>query len=254
MPLNSIQKGRADIAEAYGYLPSYRAIVTEMCAPFWWHGQDGNGNYHIFHNGTVCFVDTGSALLAVTAGHVLDRYIEDKKRCPDVICQLGSVCYEPEKHIIDIDLNLDLAIFSVSAVVIAGAGCTASKSISWPPASVMVGDVILCGGYPGAIRKENELNADMPFQWFLGAATSSNENVVLQLELPECYVPLDGSQLSNNDLGGMSGGPIFKYIQDSVIERIELVGFIYEFQPSFGLMFARPAKFLSQYGRVAEFS
>lgn len=92
----------------------------------------------------------------------------------------------------------------------------------------------------------------MPFQWFLATASSSNDKIALCLALDECYVPLTRDSISNRELGGMSGGPVFKYIRPAPIERIELVGFIYEFQPSFGLLYARPANFISNLGQVNE--
>ena len=252
MSLTEAQKEQSDVAEARGYLPAYRSIVRGMCASFWWHGNDKDGKYRILQNGTVCFVDTGAALIAVTAAHVLETYIAEKRQNPDIVCQLGNITYDPENREASISKRLDLATFEVSSVVIAGAGCTPSRPLSWPPASVDEGDVLLCGGHPGAIRKEGGATAEMPFQWFLATASSSNDKISLCLELDECHVPLTRESLSNRELGGMSGGPVFKYIRPAPIERIELVGFIYEFQPSFGLLFARPANFIELLGQVNE--
>ena len=250
MPLSETQKQYADQAEANGYLPVYRSIVQDMCACFWWHGEDDQGKYRIFQNGTVCFVDTGRRLIAVTAAHVLKEYMTAKERDPSIVCQLGNITYNPEDHVIAIDHALDLATFAVSEVVVAGSGSSPSKPLAWPPSTVMRGDVLLCAGHPGALRKENSTTADLPFQWLLAAAASSNENITLTLELDDCHVPLAGAALQNHELGGMSGGPVFKYIPPCPLERIELVGFIYEFQPSYGLLFARPANFIDQSGKV----
>jgi hypothetical protein len=250
MPLSAAQKKLTDVAEAHGYLPTYRSIIREMCASFWWHGHDEQGKHRILQNGTVCFVDTGHELIAVTAAHVLNGYIAERRAKPDIVCQLGNITYDPEHHVIDIDTHLDLATFKVSAVVIAGAGCSPSRPLTWPPAPVAIGDVLLCGGHPGAIRQERESIAEMPFQWFLATAAASNENIGLSLELNDCYVPRTHKPLSNQELGGMSGGPVFKYIRPAPIERIELVGFIYEFQQTLGLMFARPAKYIDEQGQI----
>lgn len=252
MSLTATEKERTDLAEASGYLPSYRSIVRDMCASFWWHGRDKNGNSRILQNGTVCFVDTGASLIAVTAAHVLETYIADKRQSPDIVCQLGNITYDPENRKASINKHLDLATFEVSPVVVAAAGCSPSKPPSWPPGYVAEGDVLLCGGHPGAIRIEGKSTAGMPFQWFLATASSSNDKIALCLALDECYVPLTRDSISNRELGGMSGGPVFKYIRPAPIERIELVGFIYEFQPSFGLLYARPANFISNLGQVNE--
>lgn len=250
MPLSAVQKSRTDLAEASGYLPTYRSIVQDMCACFWWHGNDEIGNYRVLQNGTVCFLNIGAKLVAVTAAHVLEGYILAKRLNPDTVCQLGSITYDPENHVIDINRNLDIATFSVSTVVVAGSESSPYTPTSWPPASVSPGDTLFCGGHPGAIRREDGEIAHLPFQWFLASAASSNENITLNLELDECYVPLTGDRLPNHELGGMSGGPVFKYIPPSPIERIELVGFIYEFQQTYGLMFARPASYIDQHGKI----
>lgn len=250
MPLSAAQKTYADIAEASGYLPAYRSIVQGMCASFWWHGHDQQGSYRILQNGTVCFIDNGNGVVAVTAAHVLEAYLAAKSADPSIVCQLGSITYNPESHIIDIDRRLDVATFSVSSVVVGGSGSSPCRPLGWPPPAVATGDILLCGGYPGAIRKEHPATADLPFQWFLASATTSNEKIALTLDLDDCHVPLTGAPLTNLELGGMSGGPVYKYISTSPLERIELVGFIYEFQSAFGLLFARPAHFLDEAGRV----
>ncbi|MDP3281560.1 MAG: hypothetical protein U1D41_03210 [Nitrosomonas sp.] len=250
MPLNITQKNYANIAEATGYLPTYRSIVREMCTCLWWHGLDEHGNYRILQNGTVCFINTGVQLIAVTAAHVLQEYLSEKRRNPDIVCQLGDITYNPENHVIAIDCKLDLATFSVSSVVVAGSGSSPSKPRAWPPALVASGDILLCGGHPGAIRQEYSTTADLPFQWFLASAASSNENIALTLELDECHTPLANAPLSNHELGGMSGGPVFKYFPPSPLECIELVGFIYEFNLPYGLLFARPALHIGKAGKI----
>jgi hypothetical protein len=244
-------KSRADFAELCGYLPVYRSVVQEMCAPIWWHGTDEDGKYRILHNATVCFVDTGAGLIAVTAAHVLNAYISQKRDDSNITCQLGGITYNPEDHVIDLDDRLDLATFRVSSVVVAGARSSCSRPATWPPVEVMAGDVLLCGGYPGAIRSEQESTATLPFQWFLASASDvTNENVVLALDTENCHVPLSKEPIANGELGGMSGGPVFKYLPPSPVERIELVGFIYQFQPHYRAMCARPTNRVDKHGFI----
>ncbi len=43
----------------------------------------------------------------------------------------------------------------------------------------------------------------------------------------------------------MSGGGVYRVIEAKPVDRVELVGFIYEHSKSFDLMFARHAKFVA---------
>ena len=50
----------------------------------------------------------------------------------------------------------------------------------------------------------------------------------------------------------MSGGPVFRLVPAPPIERLELVGFIYESQPSLSLVYARPSHYITEHGEVDE--
>ena len=114
------------------------------------------------------------------------------------------------------------------------------------------GDVVLLGGYPGQLREERLATADIAFQSIAGAATSVSEsNVTLQVEFRELHWPNHRSKEFNQALGGMSGGPVFRFVP-TPIERLELVAFIYEHQASFGLLLARPAQSVSMNGSLAK--
>ena len=51
-----------------------------MCAPFWWSvAKPEDTAAWILHNGTICYVDTGSRRIGITASHVYKEYLADKK-------------------------------------------------------------------------------------------------------------------------------------------------------------------------------
>jgi len=240
-----------DRMERNGYLPELRRIAKLACVPFWWHGLDAEGKYGIHHNGTVCFLKTGKRLFAVTAWHVFDAYREARARQPDIRCQFGATTTEPEARLIAESKLLDLATFDVSEVIVAASGAAAHTPMTWPTPAVNLGEVLLCGGYPGALRLEKETTAEMPFQWFAGAPISvTPENVKLHIDWNNFHQPLHGATIDNTELGGMSGGPVFRLVPAPPIERLELVGFIYESQPSLSLMFARPSLHITEDGQI----
>jgi hypothetical protein len=245
-------RASVDRMERAGYLPALRGIAKSACAPFWWHGVDKEGKYRIHHNGTVCFLQTSKRLFAVTAWHVFDDYRRAKAEQPDIRCQFGGTTTEPESRLIAESQYLDLVTFDVSPVVIAASGASARASVSWPTRAVVGNEVLLYGGYPGSLRVEHEATADLAFQWFAGAPISvTPENVKLHVDLENFHQPLKGSSIGNIELGGMSGGPVFRLVP-APIERLELVAFIYESQPSLSLVFARPAHYITEQGQVDE--
>jgi hypothetical protein len=97
------------------------------------------------------------------------------------------------------------------------------------------------------------VTADLPFQWFAGAPLSvTPENLKLHIDLENFHRPLQGKDVPNAELGGMSGGPVFRLIPAPPIERMELVAFIYESQPSLSLVYARPSHYITEDGFISE--
>jgi hypothetical protein len=251
--MNTAHRDAIDRAERSGYLPALRRLARQSCVPFWWHGMNASNQYRILHNGTVCFVETGTRKIAVTANHVYSEYLRNKQANPDLVCQFGGTPFSPEGRLIDRSASLDVATFDVSDVAIGMSGGSFHSTPKWPTEEAKEGDVLLLGGYPGRLREEGEVTAELPFQWFIGAASSvSPFNVALHLDLANLHQPLSPLETLNRDLGGMSGGPVFRFVS-SPIERLEVVGFIYEYQEGYELMLARPSNCLREDGTLLPF-
>jgi hypothetical protein len=232
----------ADQMERSGYLPALRAIAQTCCAPFWWHGLDSQGQYRILHNGTVCLVNSGVNLFAVTAQHVFEQYESDLASDPELRCQFGSSTVQPERLLIERSKELDLATFAMSQIQTAAIRVRPYAPVSWPAAPVRMEEILLYGGYPGSLRAEKVEIAELPFQWFVGSPLSITSSYIkLRVDFEEFYQPLSPAAEINTALGGMSGGPVFRFVPAPPIERLELVGFVVESQPSMGLVYVRPA-------------
>lgn len=238
--------------ERAGYLPALRAIAKGACVPFWWHGVAADGKYRIHHNGTISFLNASKRLIGITAHHVFHAYRCARQVQPELRCQFGSATVEPERHLIAESQYLDLATFGLSPVLVASAGAAPHTPTVWPTPQVSAAEVMLYGGYPGSLREEHEHTADLPFQWFAGAPLSvTPENVKLHIDLANFHRPLGGGSPGNVELGGMSGGPVFRLIT-APIERLELAAFIYESQPSLSLVYARPSHYIAEDGSIIE--
>ena len=82
------------------------------------------------------------------------------------------------------------------------------------------------GGFPGTRRQEKGSVAELPFQWVAGRISDvTDQNIILEPRFES--MQWQGSE-TNADPGGWSGGPVFRSV-DAPIERLELIGFIYEF-------------------------
>lgn len=222
-----------------------------LCAPFWWHGEREDGFYRILGNGTICFVNTGERLIGVTADHVFSGYLKDKARCQAFACQFGGSTIDPETYLIDRSEDLDLATFNVPSVLVSAAKASVHYPSQWPTEAVREREVVLLGGYPGILRKPKDTNADFPFQSFATAVVAASPtNITLHLDLPNVHWPLHEGEQINPELGGQSGGPVFRVIEGAPIDRLELVGFIYEFSVSLNVMLARHASAVDADGRI----
>jgi len=109
-----------------------------MCAPFWWSIQLGDEPATILNNGTICYVDTGTRELGVTADHVFNKYLEHigQHGTDAVRCQLGGPSISPEKHLIDRNQRWELATFEIPEVLVTAAFRTPRSQHNpeqWPP-------------------------------------------------------------------------------------------------------------------------
>jgi hypothetical protein len=92
---------------------------------------------------------------------------------------------------------------------------------------------------------------ESPFQTFASTVTSdSPDKMALYLDLPNLHWPFHEGEKINARLGGMSGGGVYRVIEARPVDRIELVGFIYEHSETFDLMFARHARFVGENGKI----
>ncbi|SRR6266498_1494413 len=125
--------------------------------------------------------------------------------------------------------------------------------LTWPPKPPAEGDVVMYGGYPAMYREERPGNVHFMFASFAGkVASASDRNVgmVLEIERSESISP---SRIPPNaDLGGWSGGPVFRVVDSNGIERLELAAIIYEYSALSEIAFAHPLSSLAEDGHFIE--
>jgi hypothetical protein len=88
---------------------------------------------------------------------------------------------------------------------------------------------------------------------FAGAPISvTSENLKLHIDWENFHQPFEGQNVDNVNMGGFSGGPVFRLVPAPLVERLELIAFIYEWQPSLSLLLARPSHYIAGDGQLNE--
>ena len=213
------------------YLSAVRGLAECMCAPFWWSvATPEDTAARILHTGTICYIDTGSLRIGITANHVYEKYLTDKEEhdAEAIECQFGSSTIYPENRVIEASEEWDIATFDLPDVFV-GASIRNPKSynhaVRWPPRRAKKSDAVIFGGFPGVLREEKGSTADLPFQW-VGGRVSEVTDDAITLEPDFEKMRWQGPETNDNP-GGWSGGPVFRSVEDEPIARLELIGIIY---------------------------
>src|SRR5437868_5424455 len=110
-------------------------------------------------NGTVSFVDTGSAKLLVTCGHVIDRFNEIREENPEAILAITGNSGTRPVVITDAEIidnggkQLDLATLRLpDPDRITWVGKSYFLATEWPPARPAKGQVAVLAGFPAMHR------------------------------------------------------------------------------------------------------
>ena len=240
------QKAAFRELEKSGYLKPAREFAMARCVPFFWSTQQAGQPPRILHNGTICYVDTGQRQIGITNYHVLQQYIGDVAMFPNVVAQFNGNTIEPESRIIDQNKKLDLATLDVPAIFVSSStrNLMHHKPANWPPPPVASGDLVLYGGYPGNLKEISPGQAEFSFQSFIWRPTDiTNVNIVLHVDFPHLFWPEREEEKINENLGGVSGGPVFRIREylDQPEKRIyyDLVGIVYEIYEGFEVVRAR---------------
>lgn len=233
------QKAGLNALEKAGYLPALRELAMSLCAPFYWSIIDEKGQAKILHNGTICYFHSGERFLGVTANHAYQQYLDDNTQFEGVEVQFGGSTIVPEDRLIARDAALDLATFDVPEVFVTAGHKSVHYPQKWPTDRIQKGEVVLYGGYPGVLRKLRPGQADFAFQSFAWALSDvTDANMLMHVDFANLHWPGHEHEKINENPGGVSGGPVFRVIE-GLVDRIELVGFIYEYLTPFETMRAR---------------
>ena len=223
---------QVDALYAARHLDAFGDMAMRMNVPFFWSKGRG-AEAEVLQNGTMCMVDTGTRKIGITCDHVYSEYLADRERHTDLEAQFGGNTIAPEQRLIARDEALDLATFDVPEVFLAGSfGYYYHTPPVWPARPVAPDDVVCYGGYPQSLRSTAGGQVHTGFQWFATQVNEVKESmIVLEPGVGKVYWPGHRGEKINDTFGGQSGGPVYRVIDakkpDEPVDRLELVGFIY---------------------------
>ena len=119
---------------AAGYLRQFSNMAMNMCVPFWW-SSGPLGGAQVRQNGTLCYVDTGTRRIGITADHVYAGYLADKEAYDEVECQFGGSTVNPEGRLIARSEKYDLATFDIPQGFVSASfrNVYYHSALRWPP-------------------------------------------------------------------------------------------------------------------------
>ncbi len=254
-------------SDALAKVPMGHATPIYMMDP----SQDADAKYAIEENGKEVHEDninngTGSLIridqrkYCVTAAHVLSKFRKRLDANPKVCFQVGNVQMNPFDLLVDEDATLDLAVldmndYSEADIAMSGEIPTSFLDIrKWPVQLPKKESFVMFGGYPKSRRIAFKRTVNFGSLSCGGAFVyqSNGQNIICQIETDrlasEDYgLPIDPF----GDPAGISGGPVLQERKtDGGVIVIDLVGFVYEYNPEFDMLRIKPANWLNADGTL----
>lgn len=229
-----------------GYLPVIENLAKQLAPPLRWPRADSPD---AVTGGTVCIVNTGKALIGVSAAHVHRAYENEWHQRTGVWCQLGGHTFDPIERLLSIDDALHIVTYSLSEIQLTAAGADTHHAPQWPPV-IEQDDVFVVGGWPWALSKVGQDRITNNFLHFVCRLSSVSPNNLGIVTYTSTGTPWGRNALPpGTNLGGMSGGPVYR-LSEAGLTHLMLVGTIYEYQPGFEIVLARPLTLVAPDGTI----
>jgi hypothetical protein len=200
--------------------PHVIRFAASIVAPLYWVTREPTGAVGT-RNGTAFFLRTSEALFGVTAAHVIEGTNGWRAHCEmhgKTNLRLGakegsSVAFDWDARCVDINLEMDIATFTVSPQEIHQIDRTPYGGLQteWPPPAPATNTGITYAGFPGVGTRQLS-RAAVQFGIVCGTGLVSSVNdrdisTLLEREYLEAAMG-EGVVPENYNFGGMSGGPV----------------------------------------------
>ena len=233
-----------------GYIPAIEQWVKNRCAPLWWYDTARPKGMQFMKGATVCFVHTGTRLLGITAAHVHLECAAILRTDSRIACQLGAHSFDPERFLLAIDQELDLAVYGLSEVQVNATRAHIHHAPVWPPV-VELSDAYVIGGWLWDLSEDGGDKVTHQFLHFIAHLDSASETTLGIVTGTSTSVPWGNNPLPpGTNLGGMSGGPVYRVSEGSGLTQLTLVGVTFEYHLTFEIAFARPLSLIDEEGAI----
>jgi hypothetical protein len=195
-------------------------FAASITAPLYWPVRNTDGTVSA-RNGTAFFLKTRRALFGVTAAHVIEGRNSWRSHCEingETQLRLGgrngtSVSFDWDARAVDINLDMDIATFAVSAREIEDINRTPYSGVQngWPPDPPRERHGIVYAGFPAVgTRLLSVTSVQFGVVCGTGLVSSVSELNVSSLIERDYLEPAlgDGIPPGNFDFGGISGAPM----------------------------------------------
>jgi hypothetical protein len=204
--------------------------------------------------GTATLIQLDGRFLAITCHHVVQAFRELAGQPRHM--QIGELPLDPDAQLVSQSKSLDVAVLEIQPHQLLdshpGIGLRREKFFgprTWPPTPISEEDVISFAGFPGVWREQAGINRFEMFMLSHGASgveSISGTKFVTRLELDKSESLMSVKEIT--DLGGMSGGPVFRWRRGDL--EPQLVGIIYEYQHAYDLLFIRSTRVIRVDGTI----
>jgi hypothetical protein len=192
------------------FLTEVSNFTLRVCTPIYWH--DRRLPFPKEMRGGSCFtLRFGERLFGVTAAHVLQAYRDAREQNAATVCQLRLMEFAFHDVVIDSDVALDIATFSVSEDQLKAINGTAIDCTGqWPPPVPARMRAVSLAGFPEVLRITHpDRSAEFNAYGGLSAIEDFSEREVLLTFDPKREQSLSGLPLPplGFNMSGCSGGP-----------------------------------------------
>lgn len=207
------------------------AHTLKLARPLIWH--IGAQNQGVPRGATAFVLQFEKKLIAVTAEHVFQEYIDALSSDSRMVCQLGYAQVAPEKAVIGRSKKLDIATFEIHPSTLTKMdGEIFDCRGQWPPPPVQEGNVLTLTGFLENHRvKTGRQSYDMQAYGGHGLVESFSDREILTTYDPEkmlhAHLALKKPPLGFN-MSGCSGGPVVMVKEVNKLLRLFPVGLIYK--------------------------
>jgi hypothetical protein len=209
------------------------------------------------NNGSAFFLDLGGRLHLVTAAHVYRGYLAAKRKAQRILCHVGNVEFDPERRLIGLGQNVDVATFDFSYDELRSVGKQAlvvADPTAWPPPHPFPGQGAFLAGFPGRSRLWLT-SRSVSFGLYVASPrvnSASDRQITCPFEREYWIDPMGhGLPPRGFDLGGISGGPMLIPMDTEGIWNFYLGGVISEASSrDFETVVSVPAHFIAWDGTI----